>query len=92
MILKNEQLIEIAEENLNCVLINSTYQDLDLPCKVAQLDKSDWHIQYNINTEYYDIPVHILSINFLSQKNIIASYKLYLDNSLNSIDDLFVTY
>ncbi|WP_227429336.1 hypothetical protein [Psychrobacter sp. I-STPA6b] len=92
MILKNKQLLKIAEKNLTGMLRNHSYQDLDLPCEVSQLDKSDWQIQYHINTEYYEMPVHILSVSFLSQKNIIASYKLYLDNSLNCIDEFFVTY
>lgn len=88
---KPEQLIEIAEHHLN--LINAVdFHDLDLPFNLQQFEKIDWCITHDENLKWHSTFINTLTVNFLMDNFITATYIVHISNSLVFLDEFFITY
>jgi len=91
MTCKQTQLLEIAENHLNQI-ISTNFHDLDLPCAINFLKKSEWCFSYEEKTKLYSVPVYMLTTSFSLGDSIVATYTIYIGNNLNFIDEFFTTY
>ena len=91
MINNDTHLIGAAEQQL-ALMTACDYQELDLPCPIETLNKSDWQIVYDNELAHYTVPIYELRVDYSQKDQVVAYYAIYLSEQLVFIDEFFVTH
>ena len=83
-----KDLLPIGIEALNKIFAYNSLDDLEIDYQICDLQQ-EWSLAYDINPNYYNVPIYILTCILIYQQRAIARYRLILAENKIFLDEFF---